>query len=85
MLEGKIDFDSSWVWPKWPSSSAVEVSEPMLPWKIHHVILFSSAVKNHKKGTGGEGEEKEHVNPVIECMIYSKVPREFKNHADFTT
>lgn len=35
-------FDSSWVSSKWPSSSVVEVPEPMLPRKIHHVILFAS-------------------------------------------
>jgi hypothetical protein len=67
MLEGKINFDSSWVSPEWPSSSVVEVPEPMLPWKIHHVILFASAVKNKKEDTGREGKEKEHVSPIIEC------------------
>lgn len=52
-------FDSSWVSPKWPSSSVVEVPEPMLPWKIHHVILFAGAVTS-RKDRGREGKEREH-------------------------
>lgn len=41
---------SSRVSPKWPSSSVVEMPEPMLPWKIHHVILFASAVQWKEDG-----------------------------------
>lgn len=56
--EKKIDFfDSSRVSSKWPSSSVVEVPEPVLAWKIHHVILFASAVKI-KRETGGGGGRK---------------------------
>lgn len=43
----------------------------MLSWKIHHVILFASAVKI-KQDRGREGKEKEHVSPIIERAIYSK-------------
>lgn len=49
MMAGIIHVTSSWVLSQRPPSPVVEMPETMLPWKIHHIILFASAVKSKVK------------------------------------